>query len=90
MMVAKTHCRRAWSLLFGPVAALRGDFVVATVNLYGDNLETATGVRVRSSDGRVHSAKIVASVLRHAVANSPTSVPQQTWRACCKLPLARL
>jgi len=42
------------------VAALRGDVVVATLNVYGENLDTATGVRVRSPDGRVHAAKIVA------------------------------
>ena len=53
-------CRRAWSLLFGPVAALRGGVIVATLNVYGEHLDTATAVRVRSPDGRVHAAKIVA------------------------------
>ena len=53
-------CRRGWSLLFGPVAALRGNVVVLTLNVYGENLDMATGVRVRSMDGRVHAAKIVA------------------------------
>ena len=42
------------------MAALRGDVVVASLNVYGENLDTATGVRVRSPDGRVHAAKIVA------------------------------
>ena len=33
---------------------------MATLNVYGENLDTATAVRVRSADGRVHASKIVA------------------------------